>query len=275
MPEATDAKNSMQGNPDGDPGMGEIVSAKVTANQLQLAQELELEFQSDTSSHTVVAAIEHLLDDKTDIECARWFLLSAYRHVSGANWLDPALSGWLLESQYQLAERFIEKDGVVRALRAVLKDKSLRFTLCDFAKTRNVQKRRLSSQTAAFRQAEQLLAGTAAMDSDAVSTPDTIPSSESAGASTVDRRALRRGHTEDELRGFLDTNPADTANAASARRNAMSKEEYSEFEKLMESAEAPVGGQNWSYKTSEERSSLVWGLVSGFAVFALLLWVFS
>lgn len=247
-------------------------------NQLKLASELGIDCDATVGTATLVRSIERELGQDTLLELTRWFVMSVLRHLERAAWKEPAASTVQEDHQYSLAATYLAVDEFKKSLRTVLKDSRCKFTLTDFAKTRNLDRRILSYKTKAFERAKRLLlqAGWAGQISQATEI-ETASKAESSVAdkSVVNRRAMRRGYLESEPRGSASSEDVKHKRQDRIKANGMSEAEYRKLEQaLMRKQPQPIQ-HNWNYRSNEERMSLIMGLLSGFGVVALVLWLIS
>ena len=265
----------------------------ISPQQAELASSLGISLDESTSLGQLMLELDKALGQQYLLEQARCFILSVYRHLTKANWDSVSESGLSLEQQYELAEIYISRDKFKQSLITVLKDPRTRFTLLGFAKSRNLEKRVLSTTTKAYQHAREILAdkelvamkparkrGQASVNCNSQSQADADKSlgadaNPEAGDSVVDRRAARRGFTDG---GHADDKPeveaesVDFANPETGEA-AMSEEEFAELEEELSSSKRPAA-TNWTYETNEDRLSLLLGLAAGGGVCALMLWIF-
>lgn len=245
----------------------------ISNNQRAFATALDIEVSDYSSVESLVEQIENKLGQNTLLELARWFVMSVLCHSNRAPWQTLDDSGIASEKQYEIARLYIEKDEFKQSLRTVLKEDRCKFTLLRFAKSRNLEKRVLSTTTKAFKHAQGILKElelvAPAKTKTRTSRKKAKPAVEK--ESLVDRRAARRGYFDDELLDFL--NPAETDSALGLPRPGLSDEEFAELD-----AKIDVGGEpvyaDWSGSVGEDRSSLLVGLAAGCVMFAVVIWMF-
>lgn len=265
---------------------------EISSQQAELASSLGISLDESTSLRQLMLELDKALGQQYLLEQARCFILSAYRHLTKANWESISESGLSLEQQYELAEIYVGSDKFKQSLVTVLKDPRTRFTLLGFAKSRNLEKRVLSTTTKAYQHARKILVdkelvaakpaskrAQASADSHSQShagadKSPAVNAKPDVGDSVVNRRAARRGftdtrHADDNLE--VETESIHRASLG-ASEMAMSEEEFAELEEELSSSKKPAA-TNWTYETNEERLSLVLGLAGG-GFCALLLWMF-
>lgn len=266
----------------------------ISPQQAELANSLGISLDESSDLPQLMLALDKALGQKCLLEQARWFILSVYRHLTKASWDSVTESALSLDQQYELAEIYISSDKFKQSLITVLKDPRTRFTLLGFAKSRNLERRVLSTTTKAFQHAKEILAdkelvasklvkkqGQASTNSKSQSeiiaengsAPLTRPDTE-AGSSVVNRRATRRGFADAKhLNDKSDVEAGSVEQASSKADQAMSEEEFAELEEELSSSKKPAA-TNWTYETNEDRLSLLLGLAAGGGFCALVLWIF-
>lgn len=271
------------------------VNKEISLQQAELASSLGISLDESSSLLQLMQALDKALGQKYLLEQARWFILSVYRHLTKANWDTISESGLSLEQQYELAEIYISSDKFKQSLITVLKDPRTRFTLLGFAKSRNLEKRVLSTTTKAYQHAKGILAdkelvaskplrkrgqASASAKSQSQATADTNSGADArpdaeAGDSVVNRRAARRGFADTSHADGQSEVEAESVSRASpdASQTTMSEEEFEELEEELSSGEKPAA-TNWTYETNEDRLSLLLGLAAGGGFCALMLWMF-
>ena len=266
------------------------VTQEISPQQAELASSLGISLDESTSLRQLMLELDNALGQQYLLEQARFFIISIYRHLTKANWDSVAESGLSLEQQYELADIYISSDKFTKSLITVLRDPRTRFTLLEFATSRNLEKRTLSTTTKAYQHAKEILAGKELMatksaakrrmasvnsDSHSQTDADKRPGANPAvGYSVINRRAARRGfwasgHAGGKLWiGSKSVRPA----TPEARETTMSEEEFAELEEDLSSSKKPEA-TNWTYETNEERLSLALGLVAGGVFCTLVLWM--
>jgi len=265
---------------------------EISPQQAELASSLGISLDESASLRQLMLELDKALGQQYLLEQARYFILSAYRHLTKANWESISESGLSLEQQYELAEIFVGSDKFKQSLITVLKDPRTRFTLLGFAKSRNLEKRVLSTTTKVYQHARKILVdkelvaakpsrkkvqASADSNSRSYAGADKSPvvnAKPDAGDSIVNRRAARRGFPDTSYaddNSEVETESVDRASPG-ASEMAMSEEEFAELEEELSSSKNPAA-TNWTYETNEDRLSLVLGLAAG-GFCALLLWMF-
>lgn len=253
----------------------EISGTSASQNQLAFAADLGIDTGADTNAESLIPQIERRLGQDTLLEQSRWFVMSVMRHLTHADWTDPMDSNLETDRQYALAQDYIATDEFKKSLRTVLKDSRCKFTLVNFAKSRNGEKRILSFATKAFRHADFLLqeAGLVKTEQATQRQASVLENSGDSSNSNISRRAARRGYSRREWPHKLSEGRGLAEDAKPVPHQDMSEEEYVELDRAFED-----GGQqpvpNWNYQTHEDRISLVLGIAAGFGVFVIVLWVF-
>ena len=108
------------------------VNQEISSQQAELASSLGISLDESTSLRQLMLELDKALGQQYLLEQARYFILSAYRHLTKANWESISESGLSLEQQYELAEIFVGSDKFKQSLITVLKDPRTRFTLLGF-----------------------------------------------------------------------------------------------------------------------------------------------
>ncbi|MDD9889858.1 MAG: hypothetical protein OXU30_05895 [Gammaproteobacteria bacterium] len=242
--------------------------------QLTLAQSLELELAELDNLQDLIASIEARLGQATMLEQARWFLLSILCHANKATWRDIEQSGIAEQKQYELAQQFNSSDQNKQSLRRVLKEIQCRYTLINFAKARNLERRTLSTTTKAYKAGKLLLVQAGLIGEMAKPIRRKVaPESEDRSGSVVNRRAARRGNFVEEG-GFLEPVEIHSPAPKQDREDLMSEEEFSELSEIIEGDGERVAPPKWTYPTNEDRLSLLMGLAAGGGVFVIALILF-
>ncbi|MEQ8954642.1 MAG: hypothetical protein RL120_10960, partial [Gammaproteobacteria bacterium] len=158
------------------------------------------------------------------------------------------------------------------AVQAVLRDPRFRFTLVQFGKNRNPDSLTLSSSTKAFRRALQLLGQGLEQPRKELPAQAAPPTAASQGL-VVDRRARRRGFSMADHGEALPPLESIRVAAKPGPDSSMNEDEYQALEQELEHAVA-VEDRNFSYRSNEDKISLVLGMASGLVLFLLVLLVF-
>ncbi len=255
----------------------------LTHNQLQFAESLNVDVNSADSLESVIQQIERALGQRNIRELTRWFLMSVYRHSLRAKWNDLADSGISESTQTELVDELVASDDFKQSILTVLKDIRCRYTLLTFGKTRDPANRSLANSTKAFKQARQLLrdvkllksAGKKSSKSRAVSEQtdngtEAVDDLSQAQGMAVNRRAARRGYSMQ----LPEEEPAweKPPSTRTSQEDPLSDEEFQELDKVLKEG-GEGSGQRFTYNTNEERLSLLLGVLAGFAVCVVLLWV--
>lgn len=245
----------------------------IAASQLTLAESLHIAVADYPSTTALVDQIEDCLGQNTMLEQSRWFVMSVLCHSNKFPWLDLSDSDIDEEKQYALASSYIKSDEYKQSLRTVLKEERCRFTLIRFAKSRNIEKRTLSTTTKAFKHAQALLKKESLIHTSKSSTNKSKPATKKKKASDtgslVDRRAARRGYFDDEFLDFL--NPEGEGYKEAPIAAAMSDAEFNALDaKIDIPGEASMAV--WSGVVGDDRRSLFIGLAAGCLLFLLVIW---
>ncbi len=255
----------------------EISSTSASQNQLTFAAELGIDTEADSNAESLIRQIERQLGQDTILEQSRWYVMSVLRHLKHADWSDPLDSNLETDRQYALAQDNIATDALKKSLQTILKDYRCKFTLVDFGKSRNGRKRILSYTTKAFSRASLLLTEAGLVEARKKNQPQTDSMENSSAVPTtnsvVSRRAARRGYSGPSSATEIEVEQSAQKPIDSTTVQEMSEEEYAELDKAFEDGDQqPM--QNWHYKSYEDRISLALGVVAGFGVCAIVLWVF-
>lgn len=258
----------------------------VSDNQRAFAESLGITVSDFSSIEALVEQIEKSLGQSTMLEQSRWFVMSVLCHSNRCAWLSIDESDVDKERQYEIASSYISTDDFKQSLRTVLKEDRCKFTLIRFAKSRNIEKRTLSTTTKAFKHAQSLLkelglikaAKARASKTKKGQTAKTVQKkavsktkSEQDKDSLAGRRASRRGYFDDEFLDFL--NPQEETSGPLDSLVQMSDEEFAELDAKIDMEAGPVF-ENWSGEQSEDRTSLLVGLAAGGVMFAVVIWLF-
>ena len=246
----------------------------ISEHQRGFAESLGVDFQTCTNDAEFILLIERQLGQKSMLELARWFLLSVLQHIQNQDWGDISHCPLDEQQQYQLAHEFIGRDEFKQSLLTVLKHPRFRFTLVSFAKSRNQQRRVLSTTTKAFRQAREILLRHELVDQQLVSRKGRRPAKQkpTSAATAASRRAARRG-IELSSAAAVEPQVSVKSEVRQAQQDAMSEEEFAELDAVLANADAEPG-KAWTYQNNDERLSLMFGVLAGGGVFALALWLF-
>lgn len=258
----------------------------ISDNQRAFAESLGIAVADFASIESLVEEIEKSLGQSTMLEQSRWFVMSVLCHSNRCNWFSIDESDIDKEKQYEIASSYISSDDFKQSLRTVLKEDRCKFTLIRFAKSRNIEKRTLSTTTKAFKHAQSLLkelglikaakarvSKTKKEQSTKKVQQKTIPKakSEQDKDSLAGRRASRRGYFDDEFLDFL--NPQEATGGPLDSLVQMSDEEFEELDAKIDMQAGPVF-ENWSGEQAEDRTSLLVGLAAGGVMFAVVIWLF-
>lgn len=244
-------------------------TTELSADQIRLGVKLGLD--TSTVESEFVSKIEGVLGQNTLLEQARYFLLSILCHVNRGDWSSLEDCELPEEQQLELARKYIEGDDFKQSLRTVLKDDRFKFTLLRFAKARNVSTRTLSITTKAYKHGLDILKNNSLVDPSQKKprAKRKAPVKPKDKGSLVDRRAARRGYFDEELTDVLkgfDKSPAHQ------EQQTISDEEFATLDAKLDKLNSPP--ENWTYNTSEDRVSLLAGLILGCAMFAIVIWLF-
>ncbi|MFT4888000.1 MAG: glutamyl/glutaminyl-tRNA synthetase [Pseudohongiellaceae bacterium] len=267
----------------------------ISDNQRAFAESLGIVVSDLPNIEELVEKIETSLGQNTMLEQSRWFVMSVLCHSNRCAWLTIDESEIDKEKQYEIAGSYIATDDFKQSLRTVLKEDRCKFTLLRFAKSRNIEKRTLSTTTKAFKHARSLLkelglinaAKASARKNTKVANVNTVEIAQKANEvkdsrqstspkkrSEPDKYALagRRpapgGDVEDD---FL--NPQQDIEELLNSQVQMSDQEFAELDAKID-MEAGSVFENWSGEESEDRTSLLVGLAAGGVMFAVVLWLF-
>ena len=245
-----------------------------------MAAELGIKCDDDTIAEALLADIEDKLGDKAVTEQARWYVMSVLRNLYHEEWASPESSGLAVERQYALATACLTSDAFAKSLRTVLKDQSAKYTLVDFRSAKQSAKGILSKATQAFRIAQSVLqdeellhrAGkTVAVESRL--REQAQPFFDSNVSTAANRRAARRGYlNEGFLHAFLDS--ALDERKQQSKESNMSEKEYAQLEQVMTNKVPQLIQRNWNYRTTDDRKSLLLGIIAGIGFFSLVLLFF-
>lgn len=240
--------------------------------QIEFARSLGLEPANDEAGPAFVQRLEQHLGQESMLQLARWFLMSVLQHLQGSAWQSIHVAGIDESQQYALAREFVARDEFKQSLLVVLKDPRFRFTLVSFAKTRNPEKRVLSSTTKAFRHGKEILQrnGLVGPQTSKRKTRRSTVKKSPRVDTAVNRRAARRISLAQSSDTMLNDNPHTLDAAASGN---MSEEEFVELDKALGAGDLKAG-QAFTYNTNEERFSLLMGALAGAGVFLLALLLF-
>lgn len=248
----------------------------ISDNQRAFAESLDIAVADYPAIEKLVEQIETSLGQNTMLEQSRWFVMSVLCHSNRSPWLSIEDSELDKEKQYDIAGRYIASDELKQSLRTVLKEDRCKFTLLRFAKSRNLEKRTLSTTTKAFKHAQSLLRETGLLDP--AKAPGRKAQNKTRGKSkkeadngSADRRAARRGYFEDDFLDFL--NPQGAVEGQAVVQSRMSDEEFAELDAKIDMMAEPAY-YSWSGAVSEDRSSLLIGLGAGCVMFAVIIWLF-
>lgn len=270
----------------------------ISASQLHLAAELNIDDADVLSASELIAAIESRLGDRTALECARWFIMSVLRHERQALWNNPDKSDIAREYQYDLAAQCLAAPEFVQSIKTVLKGDSCKYMLVEFRRTRNPRKHILANTTIAYQRAIGILRQAQLLglnpDPDSANSAHEQSSGLSADITTTNmRRASRRGFSvdvarQDESGAFGDLSDKPGHGIAHATQDmavvtatqttlntGMTAQEYAELERALsrQKASLPIH-KSWHRFGDNERRSWLLGLLAGFAAFAAILFIF-
>lgn len=263
------------------------ISDKVISdNQRVFAESLGIAVPDFSGIEALVVQIEANLGQNTMLEQSRWFVMSVLCHSNRCAWLSIDESEIDTEKQYEIAGSYISTDDFKQSLRTVLKEDRCKFTLLRFAKSRNLEKRTLSTTTKAFKHAQSLLKELGLIKPGKATASkvkkgqkgQTVqkkagpkPNNEPDTDSLAGRRASRRGNFEDDFLVFL--NPQEESEVQLNSSVKMSDQEFAELDTKIDIATGAVY-ENWSGAQSEDRTSLLVGLAAGGVMFAVVIWLF-
>jgi hypothetical protein len=261
----------------------------ISNNQRAFAEGLEIVVPDFLAIEALIEKIEDSLGQNTMLEQSRWFVMSVLCHSNRCAWDSIDDSEIDKEKQYEIAGNYIATDDFKQSLRTVLKEDRCKFTLLRFAKSRNLEKRTLSTTTKAFKHAQSLLKGLGLINptktkarktledqkdqkiKKAETKSDSKPKAGQDKDLLVHRRAARRGYFEDDFLNFL--NPLQESEKQTNFSGQMSDQEFEELDaKIDISAESSF--VNWPSAQSEDRTSLLVGLAAGGVMFAVMIWLF-
>ena len=261
----------------------------ISNNQRAFAEGLGIAVPDFPAIEALIEKIEDSLGQNTMLEQSRWFVMSVLCHANRYAWDSINDSDIDTEKQYEIAANYIATDDIIQSLRTVLKEDRCKFTLLRFAKSRNLEKRTLSTTTKAFKHANSLLKelglinftkAAARKNSEdqkhhKVKKPQTKSDNKSKAEkdkdSLVHRRAARRGYFEDDFLKFL--NPQQGSEKQTGLSRQMSDQEFEELDAKIDIL-AESAFVNWPSVQSEDRTSLLVGLAAGGIMFAVVIWLF-
>lgn len=258
----------------------------ISSNQRAFAEGLGIVVADFPVIGALIEKIEDSLGQNTMLEQSRWFVMSVLCHSNRCTWGSIDDSDIDKEKQYEIAANYIATDNFKQFLRTVLKEDRCKFTLLRFAKSRNLEKRTLSTTTKAFKHAQSLLKGLGLINptkATARKIPENQKSHKTKKAQTksdnkpkakkgkdllVHRRTARHGDFEED---FL--NPLQESEKKTGFSGQMSDQEFDELDaKIDISAESAF--VNWPSAQSEDRTSLLFGLATGVFMLAVVIWLF-
>lgn len=256
-------------------------------NQISLGAELGIELAEAASSEIAVSKIDEALAEKSLEEQARWFALSVYRHLTSGQWSEPAASELELSQQYSLARACLAVNGFSKSMTTVLKDRHCLFTLLTFGKVKDKKRNLMSSTTRAFKIAVEiinegsLLPGHESQEQHETAETETeteteveLPESKSRDNTAANRRAGRRGYLSAELNAAPASHNSQEISVRKHQASSMSEKEFLDLEEAIENSTQQVEQQEWSYRSKEDRWSLILGLAAGVGFFSLVLILF-
>ena len=285
------------------------------SNQVSLAADLGILLEEGASADSVVLKIDQALSEKSVEERARWFVLSVFRQLTAARWLEPDASNLDRAQQYSLAQDCLRVDGFKKSMMTVLKDRRFAFTLLSFGKSKDLKKNLMSSATKAYKIAAAVLeeagllqkpeamndgevleniedepgtiaaitstheSATAAAEQDGLPEMPTEDLEEKPATGISDnpaanRRAGRRGYLAAELHSARAGHSAEKPVPKKSQTSSMSEKEFLDLEAAIESNTEKPLQQEWSYRSNEDRWSLILGLAAGVGFFSLILILF-
>lgn len=293
------------------------------SNQVSLAVELGIVLEEGVGVDSVVLKINQALAGKSIEEQARWFVLSVFRHLTSAQWLEPTASNLDLSCQYSLAQDCLVVDGFKKSMTTVLKDRRYLFTLLRFGKSKDTKKNIISSTTKAYKIAAAVLKeqgllqmpereSNRELTEDLKQEPDCMPSASKADEisaavaeeddlqqqpelesneeltvgsnkestaeildnTTVNRRAGRRGYFAPELNSAAIAHSPEKTATRKNQASSMSEKEFLDLEAAIENSTQQPVQQEWSYRSNEDRWSLILGLAAGIGFFSLIFILF-
>jgi hypothetical protein len=235
------------------------------ANQLHLLHSLGVDAPETATASKVADLIENYLGGEASLEQVRWYLLSVLRHINQANWQDPEDCKLSDEVQRQLSARLLAVPGARKSLEQVLRNKNARYRLLTFADRSNAATLTMSRGTRLFQHASKLINDAQGIKDSASQEKDKdIPLT---GINA--RRAQRRMATIPES-----VPPAASESPESKPEACMTLEDYEKFERAILTPVDARLMRRATYKTAEDRLSLLAGVVSAVLIFLLVLWVF-
>ena len=279
----------------------------ISDNQRAFAESLGIVVSDFPDIEALVEKIEMSLGQNTMLEQSRWFVMSVLCHSNRYAWLTIDESEIDKEKQYEIAGSYIGTDGFKQSLRTVLKEGRCKFTLLRFAKSRNIEKRTLSTTTKAFKHAQSLLKELGLINAAKATTRKVTKvenvknvknvkkveiaqktkdaqqakkarqstslktKSEADRDSLAERRSAPRGDFEDDILNFL--NPQQESEELLNSQVQMSDQEFAELDAKIDMAVGSVF-ENWSGQESENRASLLVGLAAVGVMFGVVIWLF-
>jgi hypothetical protein len=270
----------------------------ISDNQRAFAKSLGIVVADGSNIEELVEKIETSLGQNTMLEQSRWFVMSVLCHSNRCAWLTIDESEIDKEKQYEIAGSYIGTDDFKQSLRTVLKEDRCKFTLLRFAKSRNIEKRTLSTTTKAFKHAQSLLKesglisaakttarkdakienvkrveiaqkGDEVKEARQSSSPEKM--SEPDKDSLAGRSSAPGGDREDDFLTFL--NPLQENEELLNSQLQMDDQEFAELDAKVD-MEAESACESWSGEESEDRTSLLVGLAAGGVMFAVVIWLF-
>lgn len=255
---------------------------------LLLAAELGIDDTVGLTANMLIARIEMLLGDRTQLESVRWYVLSVLRHVLQMQWKAPAQSGISTEQQYALAEACLANPDFSLSIKTVLKGDACKYQLVEFRRTRNPVRRILANTTVAFHCAEKILRDAQLINFvEPLQLEPKLQAAESgqhqsAAAAEITtaslRRASRRGFVSDAVIAEATAHFENTAaqSAVTPLHAGLTPQEYAELEQALMQQAVPSGAKHARqvFGSDESRSWLL-GLLAGFGVFGVILLLLS
>ena len=258
----------------------------ISSNQRAFAEGLGIVVADFPVIGALIEKIEDSLGQNTMLEQSRWFVMSVLCHSNRCTWGSIDDSDIDKEKQYEIAANYIATDNFKQFLRTVLKEDRCKFTLLRFAKSRNLEKRTLSTTTKAFKHAQSLLKELGLINptkatarkilenkkdhktKKAQTKSDNKPKAKKDKDLLVHRRTARDGCFGND---FL--NPLQESEKKAGFSGQMSDQEFDELDAKIDilSESAFV---NWPSAQSEDRTSLLVGLATAGVVFAVVIWLF-
>ena len=235
-------------------------------SQLELMRSLGVDMPTDMGSDEAIIKLEDALGEGKAREQARWFLLSVLRHRDGGHWSEPDQSGLSGSELDELASAFLGSVTNRNSMAAVLKNRSYRYGMLEFAKRSNREQMILSMGSKAYQGALKVLPLSPA--SHGREAPGESGRESGTEPTIAGRRAQRRRAAL--LAGsVVEGKPS----PSQLSRPGMSVEDYEELEKAILTPVDRYWRRRTTHRTPEDRLSLLLGVIAGVMLFLLVWWL--